>query len=339
MNRTSYISITLLALAAVAGIVAAQRTSPDIVTDPSTASPTPAPAAGGSRSLGNGGFIDPRASSGFIPTSPRRGSFSGRTGRLQSSWPPKPTDLSDRHGIVVWDTDPNFKKDMFTFCRIEYHSYRYSDSWLTDFPDSDLDFSFRLQQLTSMKVNPMPVRVKITDKELFDYPFLYMLEVATLEFLDEEIEPLRRHLTNGGFLMVDDFWGERAWLSFKDQMKRILPDCEPVELDITHPLFHCVFDLKQLPQIPGIEQAVKLNTKVTGITTEVALTGGTDGDGKPHFYAYFDKKGRMMAIVCNNNDLGDSWEREGEDQWYFETFSVKQGYPMGVNIVFWAMTH
>jgi hypothetical protein len=265
---------------------------------------------------------------------------------MQSSWPPKPTDLSDRHGIVEWPVDPAFRKDLFTFCRVQYHSYRYSDSWLTDFPDSDLDFSFRLQQLTSLKVNPNPVRVKLTDKELFDYPFIYMLEVATLEFLDEEIEPLRRHLTNGGFLMVDDFWGQSAWESFREQMKRVLPDCEPVELDLSHPIFHCVFDLKALPQVPGIETAKRNQaaglTPETGLNTEVDLAGRyrtPDGDGRPHYWAYFDKKGRMMALVCHNTDLGDSWEREGEDKWYFETYSMKQGYPMGVNIVFYAMTH
>jgi len=34
-----------------------------------------------------------------------------------------------------------------------------------------------------------------------------------------------------------------------------------------------------------------------------------------------------------------SWEREGEDPWYFEEFSVKKAYPMGINIVTYAMTH
>ena len=47
----------------------------------------------------------------------------------------------------------------------------------------------------------------------------------------------------------------------------------------------------------------------------------------------------MMAIICHNTDLGDGWEREGEDKWYFREFSEKWAYPMGINIVFYAMTH
>jgi hypothetical protein len=324
LSQKSIISGTLAAFVAGAGIVFAQQVW-----------------SGGRAGNEMGSDTsDPRpmrpATPGFSPRSDGASQRSSRTGRLQSSWPSRPTDLSDRHGIVEWPVDAAFKKDLFTFCRIEYHSYRYSDSWLTDFPDSDLDFSFRLQQLTSLKVNPNPVRHKLTDKELFDYPFIYMLEVATLEFLDEEIEPLHRYLTNGGFLMVDDFWGDRAWESFRAQMERVLPGNKPVELELSHPIFHCVFDLKELPQVPGITTAIGL--KGTGITTEVA-PNGFDGDGKPHYWAYFDQKGRMMALVCHNTDLGDGWEREGEDKWYFEEFSMKRAYPMGVNIVFYAMTN
>ena len=47
----------------------------------------------------------------------------------------------------------------------------------------------------------------------------------------------------------------------------------------------------------------------------------------------------MMCIVCFNTDLGDGWEREGEDEWYFREFSEKKSYPMGINIVFYALTH
>ena len=35
--------------------------------------------------------------------------------------------------------------------------------WATDLPDSDLNFSFRLQQLTSLKVNPDPITMRLTD--------------------------------------------------------------------------------------------------------------------------------------------------------------------------------
>ena len=45
-----------------------------------------------------------------------------------------------------------------------------------------------------------------------------------------------------------------------------------------------------------------------------------------------------MAIICHNTDLGDGWEREGENEEYFHEFSEKKSYPMGINIVTYAMT-
>jgi hypothetical protein len=46
-----------------------------------------------------------------------------------------------------------------------------------------------------------------------------------------------------------------------------------------------------------------------------------------------------MVFICHNTDLGDGWEREGEDPWYFREFSEKKAYPLGINIVTYAMTH
>ncbi len=95
---------------------------------------------------------------------------------------------------------------------------------MTDWPDSDLNFSFRLQQLTSLKVNPDPISLQLTDPKLFDYPFLYMIEPGGSNFSEEEVVALRRYLLNGGFMMVDDFWGDYQWENFYEQIKRVFPN-------------------------------------------------------------------------------------------------------------------
>ena len=55
--------------------------------------------------------------------------------------------------------------------------------------------------------------------------------------------------------------------------------------------------------------------------------------------ALLDDKGRIMVLVIHNSDVPDGWDREGEDDRYFRTFSEKISYPLGVNIVFYLMTH
>ncbi len=82
-----------------------------------------------------------------------------------------------------------------------------------------------------------------------------------------------------------------------------------VELPLSHPIFHAVFDLKEKPQIPSIDVAMAGRSQ--GITWE------RPDAREVHYKAINDDKGRMMAISCPNTDLGDGWEREGENEWSF----------------------
>lgn len=237
-------------------------------------------------------------------------------------------------GLTEWKNDPKFEHDTFTFVRVIYSSWggrRRGGSWATDYPDSDLNFSFRLQQLTTLKVNPRPVQLELTDEKLFDYPWIYMIEPGSLSFSDEEVTALRKYLLNGGFMMVDDFWGGDEYDNFHREIKRVFPDREVVDLPLEHPIFHCVYDLKQKPQVPSISHGAN--------GERYEWRPGPDDGSEVHYRAIFDDKGRMMMIICHNTDLGDGWEREGENQYYFKEFSEKQAYPIGINIVFYAMTH
>jgi len=42
--------------------------------------------------------------------------------------------------------------------------------------------------------------------------------------------------------------------------------------------------------------------------------------------------------MTHNTDMGDSWEREGENHEFFERFSPK-GYALGVNVLLYSLTH
>ena len=299
---------------------------------------------------------------------------------------------ADRAGVQDWPVNPKFKRDLFTFVRIEYspgggRRMRYQQGWggmgqrqsgpmedafadgpiqqpwgvmgqiprgrgggrrfggggrwfgggwLTDWPDSDLNFSFRLQQLTSLKVNPVPITLKLTDPELFDYPFIYIVEPGRLFFSDEDAAALRKYLLNGGFLMVDDFWGDFELENFMEQFKKAFPEekYEPQELPLSHEIFQCVYRLKEKPQVNNAEAAWWGRDE--GITWE----DGHGGDCRTvHYRGVKDDHDRLMAIICHNTDLGDGWEREGDNEWYFHEFSEKKAYPMGINIVTYAMTH
>jgi len=238
-----------------------------------------------------------------------------------------------------------FPSDTFTFCRIRYTSYGEHPAynrhgrWMIDYPDSDEHFSMRLSELTTINVARTPsggfqhAVISLTDPELYNYPFIYIVEPGALMFTDEEAAALREYLLRGGFLMVDDFWGHEEWSNWEVEFSRVLnPNVFPIkELDINHPVFKCVFELKEKPQVPSawFWMSSGKQTSERGPDSAVAeFRGVTHPETK-----------RLMAIFCHNTDLGDGWEREGENEMYFNEMSAPKAYPMGINIVVYAMTH
>jgi hypothetical protein len=149
-------------------------------------------------------------------------------------------------------------------------------------------------------------------------------------FDDSEIGPLREYLQKGGFLWADDFWGEIAWANFEREMRRVLPAADYTlrDLDSSHPLFNTLFPVAAVKQIPSIN-------------FWMGSGGGTSEWGidsrEPRARAFLDREGRVVALATHNTDYGDSWEREGDDPAYFQTFSI-DGYAFGINVVLYAMT-
>jgi hypothetical protein len=240
-------------------------------------------------------------------------------------------------GTPNWTNPRNFGKDVFTFARVKRKSAYYGDGgpWSTDAPDSDLNLSYRLQQMTSMKVDPDGRFLWLTDGDLSEFPFIYMVEPGSLFLSEEEIAALRKYLVNGGFLMLDDFWGEAAWRNVEQVMKRVLPDCSFSELSLDHPLYHCVFEIKSKGQVPNYSLGEMSQHDPQHRTWERSWADSHD----VHHRVIRDAQGRIMVIATHNTDNGDGWEREGEYAYFFETFSEKIAYPLGINIIFYAMTH
>ena len=92
--------------------------------------------------------------------------------------------------VPMWTNHPGMDKDAFTFARVRYTRltstrggkvWWHGGYWYSDSPDSDLNLSWRLQQPTSLKTDPNGRIIDLADKELFDYPFIYMVEPGSLE--------------------------------------------------------------------------------------------------------------------------------------------------------------
>ena len=238
-----------------------------------------------------------------------------------------------REGVPTWEPSTDSTSDTFTFVRLRYRSTynHFRTHWSGDYPGADLNLSYRLQQLTSLDVSPDGLVLDMTDERIHNYPFVFMSSPGKMYLETDEVEGLRRYLTNGGFLMVDDFWGREYLEHVMGELAQVMPGVTPVELPLSHPIFNMVYKLDRKPQVPS------LNAWQQGY--DIEPWHGDMSDPKPHFLAYHDEQGNIMALLCHNNDLADGWEREGENADYYSRFSVPYSYPMGINIVVYAMTH
>lgn len=254
-------------------------------------------------------------------------------------------------GTPNWTNPPGFEKDTFTFARAlfragptratqpPFHRGR-SIGWWVDFPDADLNLSFRLQQLTSIRTDPDGRVLRFTEPELNQYPFLYLTHPGYMELSVSEIAAFRKYLNAGGVAVVIDFWNSIELAGFHAEMAKVLPGRTWTELTFDHPIFHCVYDLKgpmQALQVPTMQFWNRARNPADP-NAPLQIDRGPESQ-RMAVRALHDDKGRIMVVAFHNSDISDGWEREGEQPDYFATFSEKISYPLGVNLVFYLMTH
>jgi hypothetical protein len=218
----------------------------------------------------------------------------------------------------------------FHFARLVYRNSPYSrrgygrggGAWATDYADAEFHLMQGVERLTRVDSAEVNIDgnggrlIQLIDERVFDYPWLYAVEVGQWLLDESEAKLLREYLDRGGFLMVDDFWGEREWEIFVDSMQRVFPDKRIEELGEEHELLHVLYDLDQRTQIPG--------------------RGGPRPE-TPHWRGIFDDDGRLIVAINFNMDMGDAWEH-ADDPWYPEPMTAL-AYKFAVNYLIYTMTH
>jgi uncharacterized protein DUF4159 len=219
----------------------------------------------------------------------------------------------------------------FHFARLVYRNSPYSrrggwggrPAWATDYADAEFNVMQGIGRFTGIDLASVDIDgnggrlIQLTDDTVFDYPWLYAVEVGQWVLDEDEAAKLREYLDRGGFLMVDDFWGEDEWSIFTDSMQRVFPDRPIEELGEDHELLHVLYDLDQRTQIPGRR--------------------GQRPGTVPRWRAIFDDNGRLMVAINFNMDMGDAWEH-ADDPWYPEPMTAL-AYRFAVNYLIYSMTH
>lgn len=235
---------------------------------------------------------------------------------------PLPPDFAER---AEW-TLARLMYPPIAFGRWGRRDWRQGESnWTTDYPRSDRHLIQILRRLTRINARSVEQPVNLDDgSDVYNWPFLYGVEVGHWELTDSQASKLREYLLRGGFFMCDDFHGTMEWEIFAASMRRVFPDRPIVEIENRDAIFHTVFDLDDRYQVPGAQFLRSRRTY--------------EQDGfEARWRGVYDDKGRLMVAICHNMDLGDSWEW-ADDPRYPEKYAAL-GLRIGVNYVMYALTH
>ncbi len=201
-------------------------------------------------------------------------------------------------------------------------------NWTIDYPRSDRHLAAAIRRLTRIEARSVEQPINLDeDDDVFNYPWLYAVEVGHWQLTDPQIAKFREFLLRGGFFMCDDFHASNEWEIFIYTMNKVFPNKAIVDIPDKDAIFHTVFDLDDRYQVPGMQYVFSHKVYEKDIRT-----------GSPaHWRGIYDDKGRLMVATCHNMDLGDSWENADDPQ-YPQQFSAL-GIRIGVDYLVYSMTH
>jgi hypothetical protein len=230
--------------------------------------------------------------------------------------------------------DPRFAGLQWGFVRIHYTAWTMpprpglstsDDPWYIDAPAAEWNLSRRVRGATAIQVND-PIDMRIEDPELFNHPWIYLVEGGNLRLNEREVSILREYLLRGGTLTFDDFHGPIEWANVESELKRVFPDRAIVDLPPEHPIFSCFYKFDSYPQTPG------LGSFLQGRTWE-------KGGYIAHLRAIEDDNGRAMVLINWNVDMGDGWEWSNATDYPGYVKYTAMAYRMEINEIIYSLTH
>lgn len=221
----------------------------------------------------------------------------------------------------------------FQFVRIQYESNsgrsRYwggRGPWAYDWPTAERNLHMAIDRTTDIPLAGPPIVLTFQDEEIFQFPILYLCEPGYWYLPEEDVENIRKYLERGGFLIIDDFHDDGdgvtgwQWENFYMNLKQIFPDKEPVQLEESHPIWRIFYNIDPLSA-----RSTKLQSG------EVPWLDDDDD----LYYAIYDDYGRMVMVICYNQDIGDGWEWPERNMGEASTVS----FQMAINFIMYALSH
>lgn len=137
-------------------------------------------------------------------------------------------------------------------------------------------------QNINTKIKLKPGTVEPNSPDLFSYPFIHMTGHGNIVFSDADVSNLKKYLTSGGFLHIDDNYGMDQYI--RKEIKKLFPNKDLLEIPATHAIFQKPFLFSNgLPKIHEHDAQ------------------------RPQAFGIFEDN-KLVLLYTFECDLGDGWE-------------------------------
>jgi len=215
---------------------------------------------------------------------------------------------------IAWANHPQDKRRLqFVFAQIRYRGGDWNPHPLSVTPLME-----ELMARTSVEAAHQRHEITLADRDLFSYPFLYLAGKYEFDpFSGAEIDNLRRFLSYGGFLLIDDALGQQGYgfdRAVRREMQRVFPGNDFKRVPSGHAALRSYYLLRRIGGVRIVSQALE------GINV-----------------------GASMPVIYCHNDLGGAWERDQLGKWTNACTpggepQRRDAFHLGINLILYAMT-
>ena len=137
------------------------------------------------------------------------------------------------------------------------------------------EFLSQIMRDSHVRTDPRLAPVKLESAELYQFPFAVMTGEGGFTLTQPQRDNLRSYLSNGGFIVASAGCSSGPWSSsFQSEIAKVFPELKLARLELSHPVFHTVYDIDRLDCKKSSGQAHLEGLEIDG---KIVLIFSSDG--------------------------------------------------------------
>ncbi len=203
------------------------------------------------------------------------------------------------------------RNDPFVFATAQYESGDWDSAPMV--PPNVID---SIARYTELPVRPQGVIVPLSSEAVFAYPLLFLTGHLPVRFTTREADVLRKYLTRGGMLFVDDHNHDvdgAFHKTVREEIRRVAGPLAP--LPNSHELYRSFFVFENGPP-----------------TTSHEMNGW--GDNLVHEQLDAVLRDNRIVVLYSNKDYSSEWSYHPDNKRFLSVDNTK----FAVNLVVYALT-